>query len=227
MLIIDKYAYTNKLAKLNPMIKLIVVAISLIIATTINNNYINVIIFITMMVLTTFVAGIPFKNYIKILILPMSFLLISTISILISISSKDVYIYSLKIGSKYMGITNESILQSINITIRVFASVSATFFLGLTTSLNQLIIVFNKMKLPSIIIELLVLIYRFIFVFLEEANEIYIAQEIRFGYCNFKNTFNSTSLLIKALFIRMFLRYEDMVNALDAKLYDGEFKIGD
>jgi len=53
------------------------------------------------------------------------------------------------------------------------------------------------------------------------------AQEIRFGYSNFKNSFRSTTLLMKSLFIRVLLRYEDMVVSLDCKLYDGEFKIGD
>ena len=53
------------------------------------------------------------------------------------------------------------------------------------------------------------------------------AQELRFGYSNFRNSLRSTSLLIKALFVRVLLKYEDMVIGLDCKLYDGEFKIGD
>lgn len=180
-----------------------------------------------MLLLTTSVAGIPIDKYLKILAIPISFLLISTITILISISGEDAYIWSIKIGSKYIGVTNESIVQSINITIRVFASLSATFFLALTTSLNNLIKVFKKMGIPNTIIELLVLIYRSIFIFIEESKEIYTSQEIRFGYSNFKNSFRSTSLLMKSLFIRVLLRYEDMVVALDCKLYNGEFKIGD
>lgn len=227
MLIIDKYAYNNKLADFNPLIKVIAVVIFLIITTAISNNYLNAFIFLGMVFLTTVVAGIPFKNYIKILIIPLSFLLISTITILLSISAKDVYIYSIKVGSKYIGITDESILMSVNTAIRVFASLSLTFFLSLTTSLNKLIIVFNKMKFPKVIIELLVLIYRFIFIFLEESINIHRAQEVRFGYNNFRNSLNSTSLLIKSLFIRVLLRYKDMVNSLDSKLYNGEFKVGD
>lgn len=227
MLIIDKYAYTNKLAEFNPMLKVIIVVISLLIATIISNNYINAFIFISMVLITTLVAGIPFKNYIKILAIPMSFLLISTITILLSISSKDLYIYSINIGSKYIGITDESILQSLNTTIRVFASLSLTFFLSLTTSLNKLIIVFNKMKFPTIIVELLVLIYRFIFIFLEEAQNIRMAQEVRFGYNNFRNSYKSIALLIKSLFVKVLIRYKDMVNSLDSKLYNGEFKVGD
>lgn len=227
MLIIDKYAYNNKLADFNPLIKVIAVVTFLIITTVISNNYLNAFIFLSMVFLTTVVAGIPFKNYIKILIIPLSFLLISTITILLSISAKDVYIYSIKVGSKYIGITDESILMSLNTTIRVFASLSLTFFLSLTTSLNKLIIVFNKMRFPKVIIELLVLIYRFIFIFLEESINIHRAQEVRFGYNTFRNSLNSTSLLIKSLFIRVLLRYKDMVNSLDSKLYNGEFKVGD
>lgn len=227
MLIIDKYSYTNKLVNTNPMVKLIVVAICLLIAITINNNYVNMGIFLAMSIVTTLLAGIPVKSYIKILTIPLGFLLISSITILISISSEDVYIVSMRVGSKFIGITDESIVQSVNTTIRVFASLSATFFLSLTTSLNNLIIVFNKLKLPKIIIELLVLIYRFIFIFLEEAREIYIAQEIKFGYNGFRNSMRSTSLLIRSLFLRVMLKQRDMVNSLDCKLYDGEFKIGD
>ena len=209
------------------MIKFIIVVVALAITTIISNNYINLGIFIIMVFGTTIVAGIPFNKYIRILLIPMSFLIISTLTVLFSISGKDVYIWSIKIGSKYIGITDESINQSISLTIRVFASMSGTFFLALTTPLNNLIKVFKKLGLPNILIELLVLIYRSIFIFLEESREIYMAQELRFGYSNFKNSFKSISLLIKTLFIRVFIKYEDMVIGLECKLYDGEFKIGD
>ena len=209
------------------MIKFIIVAIALAMTTIISNNYINLSIFILMVFTTTVIAGIPFNKYLKILFIPMSFLMISTITVLFSISGEEVYIWSINIGKIYIGLTNESILQSINLTTRVFASMSATFFLALTTPLNKLIKVFKRLRIPSVIIELLVLIYRSIFIFLEESKEIYMAQELRFGYSNFRNSFRSISLLIKALFIRVLLKYEDMVMALDCKLYDGEFKIGD
>lgn len=180
-----------------------------------------------MALLTTIVAGIPLNKYIKILLIPIVFLLISTMTILISISEKDVYILSFKIFNNYIGITRESITQSANIITRVFASLSATFFLALTTPLNKLIVVFKKIHIPNVIIELLVLVYRSIFIFLEESREIYMAQDIRFGYSSFKNRFKSTVLLIKSLCIRILLKYDDMVVSLDCKLYDGEFKIGD
>ena len=227
MLIIDKYAYNNRLRDFNPFYKILLVAIGLLIATSISNNYINIGIFVLMVFLTTYVAAIPFGNYLKILIIPMSFLFISIIAILLSVSDKNIYIHSLKIGRYFIGVSKESILTSLNIITRVLASMSLTFFLSLTTPLNNLIRVFNRMKLPSILIELIVLTYRFIFIFLEESINIQRAQEVRFGYIGFKNKINSIALLIRSLFIRVFIRYREMVNSLDSKLYNGEFKVGD
>lgn len=227
MLLIDRYAYTNKLANSNPYIKFIIVMISLGITTITKNNYINLAIFLIMGSLTTIVAGIPLRKYIRILFLPMTFLFISILTILISFGPVDIYICSVKVLGTYVGITKSSLNESLLLTTRVLGSISATFFLGLTTPLNNIIQVFKKIHLPNTIIELIVLIYRSIFIFLEEVEEIRMGQEIKFGYSSFKKSLKSTSLLLRSLFLRVILRYKDMVIALECKLYDGEFKIGD
>lgn len=227
MLLIDRYAYTNKLANSNPYIKFVIVVICLSITTITKNNYINLAIFLFMGSLTTLVAGIPLRKYIKILLIPMFFLLISILTILISFSTVDNYMWSAKFFNIYMGISQSSFNESILLATRVLASMSATFFLGLTTPLNNIILVFKKIGLPNSIIELIVLIYRSIFIFLEEVIEIRTGQEIKFGYSSFKKSLKSTSLLLRSLFLRVMLRYKDMVIALECKLYDGEFKIGD
>lgn len=227
MLLIDRYAYTNKLANSNPYIKFLIVLISLGLTTIANNNYINIFIFFVMGFLTTIIAGIPIKEYLKILVLPMSFLLISVLTILISFSTIDIYLWSIKISNTYVGILQSSLSNALLLTSRVLGSISATFFLGLTTPLNSIIKAFKKIHLPKAIIELIVLIYRSIFIFLEEVGEIRRGQELKFGYSTFNKSLKSTSLLLRSLFVRVILRYKDMVISLECKLYDGEFKIGD
>lgn len=227
MLIIDKYAYTNRLSKTNPNFKFGLVIVSLFLIIGLENNYINLSIFGLMVFLTTFIAKIPIDKYLKILSIPLGFLMISILTILVSVSREDVFLYSFNLFDRYIGITDISIFNSINIITRVMGSLAASIFLALTTPLTDIIRVFKKIHIPKVIIELLVLIYRFIFIFLEEAREIQISQEIRFGYSDFKTSLNSISLLIRSLFLRVMLKYEEMVIALDTKLYDGEFKIGD
>lgn len=227
MLTIDRYAYTNKLSESNPFLKFMVVVIALAITTTIRSIYINIIIFAGMFFMTTVAAEIPVLKYCKILSIPIGFLLVSTIAILISVSKIDIFLYRIDIFGYYVGITKSSVEESIYLVTRVLASISTTFFLGLTTPLNNLVKVFLKLHLPKSLIELIVLIYRSIFIFLEEANEIYIGQELKFGYSNFKNSLKSTGLLLRSLFLRVILRYKEMVVILECKLYDGEFKLGD
>lgn len=227
LLLIDRYAYTNKLAGSNPYIKFVIVVISLAITTITRNNYINIFIFLIMVFLATVVAKIPFNKYLRILLIPMSFLLISIIPILISFSKVDIYVWSVSIFNNYIGITQGSSNEAVLLTTRVLGSISATFFLGLTTPLNNIIKVFKKIHLPNVIIDLIVLIYRFIFILLEEVNEIYTGQEIKFGYSSFKKSLKSSSLLVRSLLLRVLLRHKEMVIALECKLYNGEFKIGD
>lgn len=227
MLLIDKYAYTNKLANFNPMAKFIFAIGALLIAIILANFYINFCIFIIMFSLIIFVAKIPLNKYIKIILLPMIFLLFSIIPIIISVSSDNIFIWSFKISNKYFGFTVQGLRGALGITMRVLASINSTFFLALTTPLNNLIKVFKKLKFPETLIELLVLVYRSIFIFLEESKDIIMAQEMKFGYNNGKNTYKSLALLMKSLFIRVFQRYEDMVISLESKLFIGEFKTGD
>ena len=172
MLLIDKYAYTNKLTNSNPFIKFVIVVIALAIVTITKSNYINLLIMAIMIGLTTIVAGIPIDRYFKMLLIPSTFLLLSIVTILFSISKVDSYIWSISLFDNYIGITYGSIEQAVLLITRVFAAISSTFFLGLTTPINKLISVFKRMHIPIIMIELIVLIYRFIFVFLEEAYEI-------------------------------------------------------
>ncbi len=209
------------------MTKFIFVIGALAIALLFNNTYINIGIFIIMLYLTTFVASIPLDKYLKILAVPIIFLMISIITILLSISHNDVFMFSIKISNRYLGITQESLVESINTLARVLASISSTFFLALTTPLNSLINILKKLRVPNVLIELLVLIYRSIFIFLGESKDIIMAEEMKFGYDNMKNSYRSIALLIRSLFIRVLMRYEDMVVSLDSKLYNGEFKTGD
>ncbi len=208
------------------MAKFIFAIGALILAVGLNNFYLNIIIFLIMFLSTTVVAKIPIKNYLKLYLIPSVFLIISILTILISKSSLDVFIWSIRIGKSFIGIKSESLNEVIIIIARVFASISSTFFIALTIPINQLIVVFKKLRVPGNVVELIILIYRSIFIFLEEMMEIYNIQEMKFGYCGMKNSYRSLGLLIKCLFVRVLQKYEDMVISLETKLYDGEFKIG-
>lgn len=226
MLEIDKCAYNSNLTNVNPMIKVGVTFIFMAISLITNSISLHLLIMLFVSMLIVFLARVDIKLYIKCLKIPIYFLVIGTLLNLVNISFEDKdFIFNIKIFSFYIGTTKFAIENSIHILLRAMSSVISIYFLILTTPFNQLIIIFKKLHIPDTLLELMVLMYRFIFIFLEEVKNIYKSQQLKFGYTNLKNSYNSTALLIKVLFFRMMKRYEEMSITLDIKLYDGKFHI--
>lgn len=226
MLEIDNCAYLNNIKDVNPLIKLGITFTGVIASMLTQNANIHILIMLFMTSLILFIARVDMKLYIKCLKIPIIFLIIGIGLNLINISfeNKD-YIFNVNILGLYIGTTEFAVKSSVNILLRAMSCIISIYFLILTTPFNQLIIVLKKLHIPHTLIELMILIYRFIFIFIEEAEEIYKSQQLKFGYTNLRTSYNSMSLLIKTLFFRMMRRYEDMSISLDIKLYDGKFHV--
>lgn len=225
-MLIDDYAYKNKLSKVNPNMKFAIGMLLLILSMINTYYYISVLIIVLMSFIIVAVAKIEFKDYLHFIKIPLVFLVISITMILLSFSkSKESLLYSINIGSMYVGVSDESIISSTHLFFRALSCLTCIYFIMLTTPFNQLIFVFKKLRLPDIVLELSMLMYRFIFIFMEEVSDIRKSQELRFGYINLKNGYNSFGLLVSMLFQRMMIRYDEMSIALDMKLYDGTFHI--
>lgn len=226
MLLIDKYAYTNNLTNLKPQIK-VGISISLL---TISMIVSNILALICIMALTSIsivcIAKISLKSYIRLLKIPIYFLVIGILVNTINICfDSESLIYSVSIFNVYIGISNQSIETSIYILLRSMSCLTCVYFFILTTPFNQLLSLLKIIHIPDTIIELTMLVYRFIFIFLEEVSDIIKSQQLRFGYIDLKTSYRSIGLLVNLLFKRLIKRYEDMSISLDMKLYDGKFHI--
>lgn len=226
MLIIDKYAYTNNLKNMSPKRKF-GYSMGFLMASLINKEpIIFAAIILLGFIATVFWAKIPIKSYLLMLLTPYVFILTSMAAIIVSFSADpSIFLRSFDAGPFYIGITTTGLQSALILFLRAMAAISCLYFLTLTTPMDQQIYIMNQMRLPKIFLELYALIYRFIFIFLDESVEIYRAQEMRFGYNTLKNSYNSLSVLIRILFTRVMNRYRDMEIALDSKLYDGDFHI--
>lgn len=226
MILIDKYAYTNNLRYVKPSIKAVIGVIFLMLSMILTSKTLLAGIILLISFTIVFLAKIDFKNYLSLVKIPMCFLILGVIINLINISfEKDSMIYSFKIWSIYIGTSIESIDTSLYILIRSISCLSCVYFIVLTTPFNDILILLKKMRIPNTAIELSMLVYRFIFIFLEEVDEIKKSQQLKFGYINLKTSYKSVGMLGSILFRRMIIRYEELSISLDVKLYDGEFHI--
>lgn len=226
MLLIDKYAYTNKLSNIDPKIKVGVGTIFLIVSMLTRSILILSSIMILMSLSIVCIAKIDLKSYLKLLKIPIYFLFMGIIINLINISfNHENLLYSFKFFNVYIGVSSQSLNTSLHLLFRSMSCLMCVYFFILTTPFNQVIFLLKNLHISDTIIELSMLVYRFIFIFLEEVSDIRKSQELRFGYINLKTSYKSIGLLGNLLYKRMMKRYEDMSISLDMKLYDGKFQI--
>ena len=83
----------------------------------------------------------------------------------------------------------------------------------------------HTLRVPPVLIDLSMLIYHFIFVFIGQAIAIHNAQTIRQGYTSFKRSLNSMAMLGAMLFIRAWKEAEDLIIAMDSRCYDGKLEL--
>ncbi|MCL5949205.1 MAG: cobalt ECF transporter T component CbiQ, partial [Candidatus Bathyarchaeota archaeon] len=107
---------------------------------------------------------------------------------------------------------------------RVEGAVSAMYFLVLTTSMTDIFITLRKAHLPKIVVEISLLIYRYIFVFIEVSAKMQTAQTLRLGKPGWTKI-RSLALLAGNLFIRTLEQGERTFIAMSARGYDGNIRV--
>ncbi|WP_107949488.1 cobalt ECF transporter T component CbiQ [Lysinibacillus parviboronicapiens] len=221
MLLIDKYAYMNKLASVHPLEKMTFSLGLLLLSLIMRDELISLITFIVMSAFIILGARIPFTYYAKLLLLPGFFLLTSLVSIILSIApSASVipsHIWALQLKTWTIFIGTASLMTAQELFFIVLGSISCLYFLILTTSVQSICHILRQWRLPVLFVELVELTYRFIFIFLDSMQKIHLAQQARLGFRSPLQWLRSISMLVAALFAEMFQRSRELNNAMQAR----------
>ncbi len=119
----------------------------------------------------------------------------------------------------------EGLARGFLIMCRVIGGVSLILFLSMSTPANKLLLAATWFRVPKILVELELLIYRYIFVLLEEMVTIKDAQRARLGYHNWRQSMRSLSILGGSLILRAYDRAERVFDAMVARGYNGAMTI--
>jgi cobalt/nickel transport system permease protein len=226
MLLIDKYAYFNRLRDVHPLEKATLSLVLLIFALVVKDPLVSLTTFLVMSAFTIFSAKIPPAYYLKLLLLPVFFLLSGMITILLSITdgqtSASQIIWYTNIGDWQIYISESSLHQVVDLFFVVLGSVGCLYFLTLTTPITAIVGLLHKMRLSPLLIDLIIITYRFIFVFLETASTIHQAQSSRLGYISIRRGIKSLGQLISTLFLKASHRGYQLSVAMDSRGYTNE-----
>lgn len=223
---IDRFAYLSKLKDISPEEKLLFAFLTLIICLSSNSLTVFLAISFIMLGVSVIGGGIPLGIYIRIMLVPLAFLLMSVLTIALEVgNAATVFMVSFNISNFTLGITESSFKTAAMLFFKAFGAVSCLYFLSLNTPLVDLISTLRKLKLPQIILELMELIYRFIFVLFETAQIIYTSQLSRLGYQDLSTAYRSLGQLISVLFLKSYKYSSDLYTALEARGYEGTLRV--
>ncbi len=165
------------------------------------------------------------ETYLRLLRIPLIFLIISIATVLISVTRNPIGIVNIRFSSYFLSISRENLILGFELFFKALASVVCLYFISLTTPLFEIIHFLNKIRIPKFLTEIMLIMYNFIFILLEAMETIRCAQNIRLGYKNLKTSYNSTTMLATSLFIKAFKHSEDLYNSMEARLFNGEIRL--
>lgn len=222
MIMMDKWAYSSRLREKNPYSKLLFGVGNLLICVLCRSNVVSLFIFLMMFALVVWIGKMPLKVYLRLLCIPLIFLVISTITVIFEIGHVESAKVLVTLAGGHIFITEWSLTRGIQLFLSSFASVTCLYFLAVTTPVIDIIQVLRSFHLPKIMIELMYLIYRFIFLLLETGNAIVVSQDCRLGYKDRKTSMQSTSKMSAVLFIRAYQKADALFSAMESRGYDGD-----
>jgi cobalt/nickel transport system permease protein len=228
---IDTLAYTNRLRWLAPEQKLLF-AIALLIIAAFAHPAVQILIALWVSIWIVVYAKIPAKTYFGLVYVASLFWLTSLPALVINgvnLANLDLVqqdsIFGLTIGSYYVYISSHGIEQGMAILTRAIASLCCLYFIMLTIPFTELLQTLRRVGFPVLLTELLLLMYRFIFVLLNTAAELWTAQQSRGGYRTFATGMKSLALLIGQLLKRTLENYRQVSLSLESRGFGGEFRV--
>lgn len=218
---IDQLSYHSKLRHINAGEKVAFSMLTLIICILSRSVAAAVPVLAATGILTVYKGKIPVSRYLRLMLVPLTVILPSTLSVIINVSKTPLDLWAFPVGTYYLTVSSASLTFGIRLMATTWASVSCLYFLVLNTPVTDILGVLKKMRCPALLTELMLLIYRFIFILLETAHAIITAQKARLGYKDFQTAATSYGRMCASLFIRAFRRSGALYDAMESRCYDG------
>ena len=210
MLLIDKLCYQSNLRYVNAGEKFIYAILTLCMCVVSRSIPLAVLVLAVNSYLIVGRGGIAFFRYRNLMLIPLVFLLLSTLAIIVNISGTPLDAFALPLGNLYITGSFQSLRRGLQLILTAMASVSCLYFLALSTPMTDILNELRKLRIPALLLELMMLTYRFIFVLLEIAS---------------KTSLKSFGSMVSVLFIRSLKKSGALYDAMEARCYDGTIRV--
>ncbi len=134
-------------------------------------------------------------------------------------------LWSFRLGPWQLTASHEGFREGLLIGSRVLAAVSVLIVLCMVTPTHKIFSALRWAKLPQTLVELAVLMYRYLFAIHEQAQSVFAAQRVRLGYGTFGRSIASAASLAGIVMLRSLDQAEKSHEAMLARGYEDSLHI--
>lgn len=219
MLYLDYLSYHNRFSHVSILEKLAVGLGGLLLAVSSGSPVVNLAVFIFMSAFL-WCAGMSIGYWFRLWGTLLPFLLTGVATILLSFSLEAFpAIWVLQFGPVFVGITVTGQEAMEAALLRSVASAACLLMLAGTTPISYLVAWASQVAFLRPVLEVALLAYRFIFVILHTAAQIYTAQQSRLGYSSLSRSLRSIRILAANLGRKSFITARDLFIGLSSRNY--------
>lgn len=217
----DAYPLQSRLRLLHPAVKMGLFVVYTLLALVSKSVVVSTSLMAVVMLATVYTARIGLLRLFRLMMIPASFVLLGSISVIVEINPSDAWL-QLPLFGVVLGISPTGFHNAMLLMARSFSAISVLYALVLNTSIADMLFVLRKLKFPEVLLDIMVLVYRNIFVFSDAANDIYISQKSRLGYRNLPISLRSTAQLGGRMFVLANARAEHLYQSMASRCYNGK-----
>ncbi len=154
-------------------------------------------------------AGVAPRTWALVMAAPLGFVVTGAATLLVTI------------GADGVGLAPNGFADAAGLTLRAGAAAAALLLLAFTTPASDLVAGLARLRLPTELVELALLVYRFLFVLSDTFAAMHAAQEARLGHVGWRRRIRSSGALAANLLPRALDRAHRMEAGLMARGWDG------
>ena len=216
MNVVDRIAHTNRWSCRHPGEKFLLGGGFLLFSITLPVIPGALLILVAAISTTVLAARVRSCDYLRLLLAPIGFLLISAVALAVSVN--------VDAGAPWVSVSMHSAAAAAEVSVRALAAMASLLLIVLTTPLTNLLAQLQRLRLPAPILDVTLMMYRFVTLTMGVAERTRLAQANRLGYSGVRRSIRSTGMLAATLLPRVLDRARRMETGLAARSYAGELR---
>ena len=217
---IDVAAQVSRMNRVNPSLKFWTALALTILCVGARGPYVGIFLTAAALVFVVCAGGLKLREYLHLMALPVSFLMIGAIALLFEAGDHKAGVFGFPAFGFWLCVTPQTQARAAFVTARALGAISCLYSLSLTTPISDLIGTLRRARCPDVLMDLMYLVYRYIFTLTEMFHTMRDAATSRLGYANYSSGLRTTGQLYAGLLGRSYRQAGKIFDAMESRCFD-------